>query len=191
MLVPILPDAVPVNATSTPLLASPPFMSPNLNKVLPGFSPELLLEIPPYRFPPFRSLFRKLWWRARGFLWEALPIVLGGVFVINVLYVLGIFDFIANFTAPIVTGLWGLPKEAVVAVVVGFLRKDVAMGMLVPLGLGVSQLIVACVVLAMFFPCVATFIILLHELGWKDMLKATGVMLITALVVGGLLNLIL
>jgi len=162
-----------------------------LNRFLPGFSPELLLEIPSYRFPPLKSLFKKLWWRVRGFIEEAFPIVLGGVLVVNILYLLGMFNFIADFTAPIVTGLWGLPKEAVVAVVVGFLRKDVAMGMLVPLGLGVSQLIVACVVLAMFFPCVATFIILLHELGWKDMLKATGVMLVTALVVGGLLNLIL
>jgi len=161
-----------------------------LNKLLPGFSPELLLEIPPYRFPPLKILFRKLWWRVRGFIEDAFPLIIGGIFVVNILYFTGMFDSIANFTAPVVTGLLGLPKEAVLPIVLGFLRKDVAIGMLVPLGMSVNQLIVACVVLAMTFPCIATFIILLHELGWKDMLKATAIMLLTALSVGSLLNLI-
>jgi ferrous iron transport protein B len=42
----------------------------------------------------------------------------------------------------------------------------------------------------MSFPCVATFVVLLRELGVKDTLKATGIMLLTALIVGSLLNLI-
>ena len=162
-----------------------------LNKTIPGFSPELLIEIPPYRLPPLSVLAKKLWWRAKAFLKEALPLVLAGVFVINILYVLGIFDFLANITAPIVTGLLGLPKEAVVAIVIGFLRKDVAIGMLAPLGLTVKQLVIACVVLSMFFPCIATFIVLLKELGTKGLIKATSIMIITALTVGALLNLIL
>ena len=162
-----------------------------LNRFLPGFSPELLLEIPPYRFPPLRILIKKLWWRVKGFLREALPIVLAGVFVVNILYVLGIFNLIADLTAPAITGLLGLPKEAVTAIVIGFLRKDVAIGMLTTLKMSVSQMIVASVVLAMFFPCVATFIILLKELGWKDMLKATAIMIFTAILVGTLLNFML
>lgn len=161
-----------------------------LNRFLSGFSPELLIEIPPYRFPPFRILYKKIWWRIKGFLKEALPIVLIGVFVVNILYVLGVFEVLINITAPVVTGLLGLPKEAVTAIVIGFLRKDVAVGMLVPLNLGVGQLIIACVVLSMFFPCIATFTILLKELGWKDMLKATAIMIFTAIFVGSLLNLI-
>jgi len=162
-----------------------------LNKLLPGFSPELLLEIPPYRFPPLRIVYKKLWWRIKMFLKEAFPIVLVGVFVINILYMVGVFNFLANISAPVITGLFGLPKEAVSAVVIGFLRKDVAVGMLVPLSLSVKQLIVACVVLAMFFPCVASFVVLVQELGVKDMLKATAIMLVTALLVGGLLNFVL
>ncbi len=162
-----------------------------LNKALPGFSPELLLEIPSYRFPPLRILWKKMWWRVKDFLTEALPIVLIGVFVVNILYILGLFDIIADISAPVVTSLLGLPKEAVAPIVIGFLRKDVAVGMLVPLQLELSQLIVACVVLSMFFPCIATFTVLLKELGWKDMVKATLVMLFTSILVGSLLNLIL
>jgi len=162
-----------------------------LNRLVKGFSPELLIEIPPYRLPLWRTVLLKLWMRVYGFLREAIPIILAAVLVINILYVLGVFDAIANFTAPVVTGLLGLPKEAVVALVIGFLRKDVAIGMLAPLALSSEQLVVGCVVLAMFFPCIATFVVLFRELGVAGLLKSAGIMVTVALLTGGLLNLIL
>jgi ferrous iron transport protein B len=162
-----------------------------LNRTVKGFSPELLIEIPPYRLPPWRMVLRKLWLRTYGFLAEAIPIILGAILVVNVLYILGVFDAIANFTAPVVTGLLGLPKEAVTALVIGFLRKDVALGMLAPLALSSGQLVVGSVVLAMLFPCIATFVVMFRELGVVNMLKAVGVMIVAALVTGGILNLIL
>ncbi|MCX6009408.1 MAG: ferrous iron transporter B [Chloroflexi bacterium] len=162
-----------------------------LNHTVKGFSPELIMEIPPYRFPPWRVVGEKLWLRVSSFIKEALPIVLGAVLVVNILYTVGIFDFMANIAAPIVSGLFGLPKETVVALAIGFLRKDVAVGMLAPLGLTAKQLVISTTVLAMSFPCVATFVILARELGARDMLKATGIMIASALIVGSLQNLIL
>ena len=162
-----------------------------INRFTRGFSPELLIEIPPYRMPPWRTVLQKLWMRVNGFLKEAIPIILGAVLVINILYTLGVFDAIADFTSPVVTGFLGLPKEAVTALVIGFLRKDVALGMLAPLGMSANQLVVGSVVLAMFFPCVATFVVLLRELGVVNMLKSVAIMIATALLVGGALNLIL
>ncbi len=162
-----------------------------INRFTKGFSPELLIEIPRYRFPQWRIVLQKLWMRSSGFLKEAIPIILGAVLVINTLYYFGVFNAIANFTAPVITGLLGLPKEAVTAIVIGFLRKDVALGMLAPLSLSADQLVVGSVVLTMFFPCIATFVVLLRELGIVNMLKASGIMVVSALVVGGILNLIL
>jgi len=162
-----------------------------LNRVVRGFSPELLIEIPPYRLPPWRTVLQKLWMRTYGFLAEAIPIILGAVVVINILYFFGVFDAIANFTAPVVSGLLGLPREAVTALVIGFLRKDVALGMLAPLALSAKQLVVGSVVLAMFFPCIATFVVLLRELGVVNMVKAAGIMIAAALITGGILNLVL
>ncbi len=162
-----------------------------LNRTVRGYSPELLLEIPPYRFPPWRVIGEKLWMRVSGFIVEALPIVLGAVAAVSILYMFGVFDFIANITAPVIQGLMGLPKESVVAIIIGFLRKDVAVGMLAPLALTAKQMVISSVVLAMFFPCVATFVILLRELGIKDMLKASGIMIVSALIMGGLLNLVI
>ena len=162
-----------------------------ISKTVKGTSPEIFLEIPPYRIPYFRSLGKKIWIRIKWFLKEAVPFVLLGVFIVNLLYTFGIIQFVGKITAPVVTHVLGLPQEAVGALIVGFLRKDVAVGMLIPLGLTIKQLVIASVVLAMYFPCVATFTTLIRELGIADMLKSAVIMIISSLIVGGLLNLIL
>ncbi|MFC2008447.1 FeoB small GTPase domain-containing protein [Chloroflexota bacterium] len=162
-----------------------------LNRLTKGFSPELLIEIPRYRWPLLRPVLTKLWARVRGFLQEALPVFFGAILAINVLYLAGAFDALARFTAPVMTRVLGLPGESVVALAVGFLRKDVALGLLAPLALTANQYVVASVVLAMFFPCVATFAVLARELGARDTLKASLVMFVSAFTVGGILNAIL
>jgi ferrous iron transport protein B len=162
-----------------------------LNKTIKGESMEIFLEIPPYRLPYFQGLIKKLWMRIIWFIKEAVPWVLTGVFIANILHTLGVIDFIGKFATPIVSGILGLPKDAVGALLIGFLRKDVAVGMLIPLNLSFSQLVVASVVLIMYFPCVATFATLVKELGIIAMLKSTTIMIISTLIVGGLLNLII
>jgi ferrous iron transport protein B len=161
-----------------------------LNGVLKGWSPEMIMEIPPYRVPSMRALTKKLWMRMVAFLKEAVPIVLLGVLFVNVLYFLGLFEIIAGWTAPVVTKLLGLPKETVVALAVGFIRKDVAVGMLGAMNLTAGQLTVAVTVLAMFFPCVATFVVLWKELGWMDLLRIVLIMFISSLAVGTILNIV-
>ncbi len=162
-----------------------------LNRIMKGRSPELLMEIPPYRLPALKIVVHKLWQRSQGFLKEALPVILSAVLVINILFVLGVFDHIARFTAPVVTGVLGLPEESVTAIVVGFLRKDAALGMLALLPLTAKQLVVGSVVLTMFFPCIAAFIVLYRELGLADLCKSMLIMVIAALTVGGILNIVL
>ena len=159
-----------------------------LNRIMPGYSPEFLLEIPSYRFPPLSMLGRKLYFRVKGFLIEAVPVVLIGVLFINILLYFKLFDIVTNIFAPLIKGVFGLPKEAIVALVIGFLRKDVAVGMLMPLSLSAKQLFIAATLLAVSFPCVATFIILWKELGLKDLIKAVFIMIIVSIIVGGLLN---
>jgi len=159
-----------------------------LNRLLSGYSPEFLLEIPPYRFPPLFMLWKKLYFRIKGFLIEAMPVVLLGVLFINILLYFKLFDFVTSIFAPIVNGLFGLPKEAVVALAIGFLRKDVAVGMLMPLGLSPNQLFIGATLLAISFPCVATFVVLAKELGFKGLIKSTSIMLGISVIVGALLH---
>ena len=162
-----------------------------MNKVIKGASPEMLVEIPPYRLPQFQAVIKKLFMRVSGFLKEAVPYVLLGVFFVNILYALNIIQYFSGLFAPVLTGLWGLPKEAISALIIGFLRKDVAIGMLGPLNLTTKQLVIGSTVLAIYFPCIATFIMLVRELGIKDMLKSAVIMMFVALIVGAVLNLVL
>ncbi|MBD3155064.1 MAG: GTP-binding protein [Candidatus Aenigmarchaeota archaeon] len=162
-----------------------------MNSLIPGLTPETFMEIPPYRLPYFRSLIKKLWMRIKAFFLEAIPFVFLGILFINILYVSGIIGFVGEIASPIIVNLLGLPKETVASLIVGFIRKDMAVGMLLPLNLTVKQLIISSVILTMYFPCIATFVVLLKELGIKDMIKSTLIMLLVTLFVGGFLNFIL
>ncbi|MDI6704395.1 MAG: ferrous iron transporter B [bacterium] len=162
-----------------------------LNRSVKGVSSEILIEIPRYHLPQIGILSKKLWMRLLNFLMEAVPFVLLGVFFVNILYGIGIIDLSSKVFAPLMSNLLGLPKEAIAALIIGFLRKDVAVGMLGPLNLTTKQLIIGSTVLAVYFPCVATFAVLIRELGIKDMLKSALIMIVVALIVGSLLNLIL
>ncbi len=162
-----------------------------LKYLIPGFRPPLLTEIPPYRLPFPRAILSKLWLRLRGFLREALPIVFVGILGVNLLHLTHFFSGMSELVSPFVARIWGIPQEAVLFLILGFLRKDMAVGMLLPLGLSVKQLIVANVILAMFFPCVATFVVMLREFGWKRLLEALLIMVSSATLVGWILNIIL
>jgi ferrous iron transport protein B len=51
-----------------------------------GFRLEFLVEIPPYRLPTARAPAVKMWMRISGFAREALPIIIGVILAVNVLY---------------------------------------------------------------------------------------------------------
>jgi len=162
-----------------------------LNAMLKGMSPELILEIPPYRMPSPRAIGFKMWTRIQQYFKEAVPFVLLGVLIVNLLNRVRVFDIVADALGPAVMRLFGLPQEAVLALVLGFLRKDIAVGMLGSLNLEPKQLIISVTVLAMSFPCIATFIVLARELGVRGLAKSMAVMITASLAAGILLNLAL
>jgi ferrous iron transport protein B len=161
-----------------------------LRVLAPGIGHELLVEIPPFRYPPVGVFLKKFRMRVGGFVREALPMVFLGVLVVNILTYFHLFEAISRLAAPVLQGLLGLPPEAALAIVLGLLRKDIAVGMLAGLGLSVAQLVVGSVVLAMFFPCVATFVVLFRELGPVGLLKSALIMVVAALAAGSVLNLL-
>lgn len=162
-----------------------------LHLFLPGYSPELIVEIPPYRFPSLKGLAYKLWFRTKGFLIEAIPLVMVGVLIVNLLYMSHLIDMIAGLLSPVFNGLLGLPAETAGPIMLGMLRKDVAVGMLIPLRLTPDQLVIATVTLAMTFPCIATFVVLWKELGYKKMFASLLIMIVSALTTGTILRMVL
>jgi ferrous iron transport protein B len=162
-----------------------------LHKFIGGESPEIFLEIPPYRMPDFSSLLKKTFIRIREFLKEAVPYIALGMMVMNFFHLSGLMHIIGEAFRPVVSGLLGLPSDAATALIIGFLRKDVGIGMFAPLDLSPAQLVVASVVLAMYFPCVATFMVMLKELGISGTVKSVALRLLAALLAGITLNLLL
>jgi ferrous iron transport protein B len=162
-----------------------------LNRFVKGNCPEIFLEIPSYRRPSFKAILKKTWMRVRWFLREAIPFLFLGVLIINILYSIGFLDWLSDFLNPLM-GIFGLPGESSIAMVIGFLRKDLAVGMLLSIGgMNPMQLVIAATMLTVYFPCVATFVVLFKEIGIKDMIKSASIMLFTALIVGLILKLIL
>ncbi|MDD5679004.1 MAG: ferrous iron transporter B [Kiritimatiellae bacterium] len=135
-----------------------------LNRTSREECPELFLDIPPYRWPIPSAVVKKTWMRVRWFLSEALPLVFLGVVAAGILDAIGVTDMLADYTAPFMQAWFGLPGKAAPALLSGFLRKELAIGMLVPLALSPAQLTIAVTVFA-FFPCIAALVVMLKELG--------------------------
>ena len=167
------------------------------NKLIPGRSPELLLDVPPYQKPIARNVGRKLWMRVRGFFVVAIPFVLLGVVIVNVLYLAGIIDWLAGVFEPLLSGWFGVPDDTVGPLIAGFLRKDLAVAQLSAIEMTTYQLVTSVVLVSLYFPCVATFAMIIKEGkegGWKGVLQvffgSLASLAVVVLLYGGLLHLI-
>jgi len=166
-----------------------------INKIVPGESPEILMDVPPYQLPTVRNIWIKLWTRTWKFLSVAVPFVLLGCVIVAVLYITGAMDAIASGLSPVITGVFGLPQDTAAAMIAGFLRKDLAVGTIGMLAAGgvtitVFQVFTAVVLLSIYFPCLATFALMIKELNWKEILGALATLIVIVFVYGAILHLI-
>ncbi|MFX0162457.1 MAG: ferrous iron transport protein B [Candidatus Hodarchaeota archaeon] len=168
-----------------------------LNRILPGKSTGFLLEIPPFRTPDARSVMKKTWFRMKGFVIIAFPILIAGSVLLAWLSSAGYLDTITGPLEPITVDLLGLPPETSVPLIYGILRKEMALETLVILqgvslsGMTTKQLFIFSTVVTLFFPCLASLGVLSHELGKKVAALIAFSTLMTGLAVGALLNIIL
>ncbi len=160
-----------------------------LNKVVPGKAPEFLIDVPPYRKPLIGNVAKKVGGRIRGFFTVALPFVLLGCAVVSILYLIGAIQFLGDLLAPIFVGWFGVPAETAGPLVAAFLRKDLAVAQLSVIEMTEYQMITAVVLVSIYFPCVATFAMMLKE-GWSDLLGALAVLATVVFAYGGLIHLI-
>ena len=165
------------------------FSSLMLGRLLKGETPELFLEIPPYQSPCAPMLAKKLYFRVKDFLTEAVPMIVLGVLVISLMDMSGLLREFTVVFGPAVTGLLGLPGDTVSVMVLGFLRKDVSIAMLTPFNLPAGSLVVASVFLSLYLPCLGGFMVTLRELGARDAAKVFAMNFAAALVFAALLNL--
>lgn len=160
-------------------------------KVLPGVGPSFYMEVPPLRLPKIGNVLTKTYVRVRWYFLEIVPMFLIASVIIWAGKITHIFDAVtAALEAPV---KWiGLPIEATEIFVMGFFRRDYGAAGLYDLdkaGMLTSiQLVVACVALTLFLPCIAQLLINIKERGWKTGALISGLVLVMSFGVAFVLN---
>lgn len=164
-------------------------------RLVPGKRSELLIELPPLRWPVWSNVLTKTLARLEWYLKEVLPLFLIGTAAMFVIDATGLLAWMTRAAEPLVSGWLGLPVEASAAFLQGFLRRDFgatglfvmeAQGMLNPL-----QIVVAMVTVTLFIPCVASVFVIAKERGWSTSLGMLIFIMPLAFLVGGVLNRVL
>ena len=180
--------AVPVMAIFATLFLLSIIMNLAINRLMPGETSELFMEIPGYRIPSLRIMTRKLWTRIVEYTVEVFPMIVVGVCIIHVLDALHILNAISLTLGRPIAWLLGLPREIASVMLLGFLRKDVSIALLAPFNLSAYQFVIASIFMALYLPCIAAFFTLLKEVKLRATIKITGLVFCSALLVGSLLH---
>lgn len=158
-----------------------------LDRLIPGENPEILIDVPPYRWPTCENVGKKLWNRTKGFLKEAVPFVWLGILIVNLLYLCGVIQALSDLLAPVFVTWFGVPKETAGPLIAAFLRKDLAVAQLSTITMTPYQMITSVVLISIYFPCVATFVVMLRE-GWKQLLAAIATLVVVVFAYGGAIH---
>ncbi len=162
-----------------------------LDKVLPGETSPLLLDLPPMRLPRVRNVMQKTWVRTFHFMKEATPWFFAGALAVSLLLVSGLLRSWQNLLAPVTEGWLKLPAESATAFVMGLVRRDFGAAGLFDMNLGPMQIVVALVTITLFVPCIASLMVMLKERGVKEGMTIWAGSWVLAFGVGGLVALFL
>ncbi|MDI9473417.1 MAG: ferrous iron transport protein B [Bacillota bacterium] len=158
-----------------------------LNKVVPGKSTDLLIDVPPMRLPVVKNVFQKTWSKSAHFVKEAGPIFALGALLIGVLNITGALEFLQNVMAPLVVSWMKLPKESATAFIMGIIRRDFGAAGFYDMVLTREQTLVAMTTLTLFVPCIASVVVILKERGLKQGLIVFLSCIAAAFLIGGAL----
>ncbi|GAB4163611.1 MAG: ferrous iron transport protein B [Geothermobacteraceae bacterium] len=160
-------------------------------RLMPGEKPMFYMEIPPLRLPQPRNVIVKTLTRMQWYFLEIFPLFILASVLLVIGKLTGALDALVRVLQPIMN-LLGLPGEAAAAFIFGFFRRDFGAAGLYDLQTGglmsPVQLTVAAVTLTLFVPCVAQFLIMKKERGWKASLAIFVVVTLLAFGVGFVLN---
>ncbi|MHA2131446.1 MAG: nucleoside recognition domain-containing protein, partial [Promethearchaeota archaeon] len=169
-----------------------------LNKLMPGTCTELIMEMHEYRVPNFNVILKQTWLRSKGFIFKALPIIVGLGVLLEILFILNILEPLNAILSPITVFWLGLPAVTGLFLIYGILRKELTLvllslfasnvGLTVVELLTPAQMIVFSLVTMLYVPCFATIIIIAKNSSWKYALQITLLEISLALLIGGIVH---
>ncbi len=167
-------------------------------KVLPGKAYGLIMEVPRYHLPSAKVVVKQSWMRLKDFVVVAIPVIIVGSVGLVLLEGFGATDGINWFLSPLTVWVLGLPAAVGIILLLGVLRKELTIVMLVTLwGTGAldqqltaAQMIVFTMFVIFYIPCVSTMAALLKEFGWRATSIISVSQFVVALVIAGLFNML-
>lgn len=170
-----------------------------VDKMVPGESLALIMEVPPLRIPNLNVIARKTWFRIREYIFIVIPTLTFGSGVVAFIDAIGISKTLATVLDGFMNMVFGLPGFTSIPLIFGFLRKELALIMLAQaagvddlrLVLTYRQMITFTLITVVYIPCLATFIALAREYGLKRASIFSLATIMLAFIVGFLSNVIL
>ncbi len=163
-------------------------------QIVPGERPMFYMEIPPMRLPQLQNVLIKTLTRMQWYFLEIFPLFMIASVLLWAGKLTGAMAWLVDALNPVMRML-GLPMEASAAFILGFFRRDFGAAGLYDLQtdglLDPVQLTVAAVTLTLFVPCVAQFLVMQKERGWKTSLMIFFIVTGLAFGVGWSLNRVL
>jgi ferrous iron transport protein B len=165
-----------------------------LNRLNPSTSPGIIMEMPEYRLPSARIVWKQAWYRFKDFLTLGVPLIVAGSLLIETMRVFHILEHVTSAISPLTVSWLGLPAFTGVLLIFGILRKEANLALLITFAGGAQitsiitplQMVVFSIVIMLYIPCISTIAVLVKETG----LKMTALMVVAevglALLVGGL-----
>lgn len=164
-------------------------------RIVPGSTSSFIQELPPIRMPQLWNIVVKTFSRLKWYLKEAVPLFIIGTLVLFLFDKFGILGWVEKALSPLIVHLLNLPQKATEAFIIGFLRRDYGAAGLFALSktgaLDHIQIMVSLVVVTLFVPCIAQFLVTVRERGMKIALAIGGFVFIFAFLAGGAVNFVL
>lgn len=173
-----------------------------LNRFLKYEPSNLAMELPELQMPSLRNILLKTWMRISDFFKLAVPLLIVGSVIIELLVHFELLDTIVEPMSWLTVTMLGLPAVTIIAFIAGILRKEMSYGMLVILAaasgieditlfMTAQQFIVFGLVMSIYIPCLATMTAMYRELGLRDTAMVTLASMTVAIAIGSVFNLVL
>ncbi len=159
-----------------------------LNRLLPGESSSLLIDLPAIRLPGLRNVLKKTFVKTKMFIKEAAPLFALGALIITFLQYFGILEAIQDAIAPLTVSWLNLPKEMATVFIMGMIRRDFGAAGLSSIALTSPQLMTALITITLFVPCIAAVMVIFKERSKGEAALIWIGSLVSAFVVGGLVS---
>ncbi len=151
-------------------------------RLLPGERPSFYMEMPPLRMPRPGNVLIKTYSRMVWYFKEVLPLFILASILLWLGELTHIFQAVLAAITPAIR-LLDMPAEAAPAFLFGFFRRDYGAAGLYDLYeqrlLNGNQVTVAAVVMTLFLPCVAQFLVMCKERGTRlTILISAGILVV-------------